>query len=170
MRLLLPIILFLLSSLHAESGILEIKWPQSNLQQQKPLNPYPTVLTNGIKDTLLPIYIPSSYAYDTKMIVVADKNFYTISFFIDKATVMMAGDKTFQESISISDSKFQKVIHPSPIEFLDDEGIMSIDFNRHGVNYTLSIECDDYQTDKRCKEEVFLKNLYNRLIMVGGKQ
>ncbi len=102
--------------------------------------------------------------------VVADKNFYTISFFIDQAIVMVSGDRTFQETISTSDANFQKVIKPSSVEFIEDEGIMSVDFNRHGVNYNLSIECDDYKTDKRCKEEDFLRNLYNRLVMIGGKK
>ena len=168
MRLLLTVLL-LISYLNAESGILNIKWPKPNLRQQKPSNPYPDILTKGIKDTKLPVYVPSTYAYDKRMSVVADKNFYTISFFIDRAIVMVGGDRTFQESISTSDAKFEEVIKPSDIKFIEDEGIMSTDFNRHGVNYTLSIECEDYKTDKRCKEEGFLRNLYNRLIMVGGK-
>ena len=169
MRLLL-ITLLLISSLNAESGILDIEWPQTDPTHQKPSTPYPDVLTKGIKDTKLPIYIPSTYAYDKKMAVIADKNFYTISFFIDKAIVMMAGDRTFQETISSSDSKLQKLIEPSPVEFVEEEGIMSTDFNRHGVNYTLSIECDDYKTDERCQKEDFLRSIYNRLIIVGGKK
>ena len=169
MRLLL-IALLLISSLNAESGILKIEWPELNPKHQKPSIPYPNILTKGVKDTELPVYIPNSYAYDKKMVVVADKNFYTISFFIDNAIVMIAGDRTFQETISKSDSKLQKVIKPSPVEFIEEEGVMSSDFNRHGVNYTLSIECDDYKSDNRCKEEDFLRNLYNRLIIVGGKK
>ena len=161
--------LFLISSLNSDGGILDIKWPKPNAQQQKPSTPYPTVLTKGIKDTTLPVYVPSSYAYDKKMIVVSDKNFYTISFLLKNATVMVAGDKTFQESIPSSNSEFQKIMKPSTVEFTQEEGIMSTDFNRHGANYTLSVECDNPKTDKRCKEENFLHNLYNRLIMVGGR-
>ena len=168
---LLPMAILLISSLNAESGILNIEWPKPNPQQQKPSTPYPNILIDGIKDTELPIYLPSSYAYDSKMAIVADKDFYTISFFIEKAIVMMAGDRTFQESISESDTKFQKVIKlSSTVDFIENEGIMSVDFNRHGVNYTLSIECDNYEKDKRCKEKDFLHSLYNRLIMVGGKR
>jgi len=169
MRLLLTI-LILISYINAESGILDINWPKLNPKHQKPSTPYPNVLTKGIKDTKLPVYIPSNYAYDEKMAVVADKDFYTISFFIDKATVMIAGDRSYQESISKSDTKFEKVIKESPVEFIEDEGVMSTDFNRHGVNYTLSIECEDYTEDERCKDESFLRNLYNRLIIVGGKK
>jgi len=161
--------IFFISSLSSESGILDIKWPKPNTQHQKPSTPYPSVLTKGINNTKLPVYIPNTYAYDKKMIVVADKNFYTISFLLKEATFMVAGDKTFQESIPTSNSEFQKMMKPSPLTFTQEEGIMSTDFNRHGVNYTLSVECEDPKIDKRCKEEKFLRNLYNRLIMVGGR-
>jgi len=161
--------LFLISALNSDGGILDITWPKPNTQHQKPSTPYPTILTKGIENTKLPVYVPNTYAYDAKMIVVADKNFYTISFLLKDATFMVAGDKTFQESISTSNSEFQKVMKDSPLEFTQEEGIMSVDFNRHGVNYTLSVECETPKKDKRCKEENFLHNLYNRLIMVGGR-
>jgi hypothetical protein len=167
---LLPIFLLLISSLGAKSGLLDIEWSKIEQTQQKPSTPYPHQLTDGIKDTHLPVYLPSNYAYDTKMAVVADKDFYTISFFIDNATVMMAGDRTFQESISPSDSKFEKIIESPPLDFIEDSGIMSVDFNRNGANYTLSVECENYQKDSRCQEEDFLRGLYNRLIFIGGKK
>jgi hypothetical protein len=169
MRLLLTTII-LLSSLNAESGILDIKWPKPNPQQQKPSTPYPSVLTEGIKNTKLPVYIPSSLAYDKKMVVVANKNFYTISFLLQGATLMVSGDKTFQESVSISNSGFQKMMKASPsVEFMEEEGMRSANFNRYGVNYELLIECDKPKKDARCKEENFLRKLYSRLIMVGGR-
>jgi len=169
MRLLLTTLL-LLSSLNADSGILDIKWPKPNPQQQKPSTPYPTILIQGIKSTKLPIYIPSSLAYDKKMVVVADKNFYTISFLLQGATVMVSGDRTFQESFSTSNHDFQKIMKPSPtVEFMEEEGMRTANFNRHGVNYELSIECDKAKEDERCKEEDFLRQLYTKLIMVGGR-
>jgi len=169
MRLLLTTLL-LLSSLNAESGILDIKWPKPNPQQQKPSTPYPSVLTEGIKNTKLPVYIPSSLAYDKKMVVVANKNFYAISFLLQGATLMVSGDKTFQKSVSSSNSGFQKMMKASPtVEFMEEEGMRSANFNRHGVNYELLIECDKPKKDARCKEENFLRKLYSRLIMVGGR-
>jgi len=170
MRLLLTILLFI-SSLTAQSGILDIEWPKIDPKHQKPSTPYPTILTQNIKNTQLPVYLPSSYTHDKRMAIVADKNFYTISFFIDKATIMMAGDRTFQETIDKTDKALQeKLIQDSSIEFIENEGVMSVDFNRHGVNYTLSIECENSTKDSRCEKDTFLRNLYNRLIIVGGVQ
>jgi len=162
--------LFLVLSLNAQSGILDIKWPKPNTQQQKPSKPYPSVLTQGIKNTKLPVYIPNSLAYDKKMIVVADKNFYTISFLLEGATLMVAGDRTFQDTVSNSNSDLQKMMKPSSsVEFMEEEGMKSANFNRHGANYELSIECDKPKIDTRCKEDSFLRKLYSKLIMVGGR-
>jgi hypothetical protein len=170
MRLLL-LSIFLFSSLFAKSGILEVKWSEANTKYQKPSIPYPTVLTKGIAHTQLPVYLPSTYLYDKNMAVVSNRNFYTISFILDGATLMIAGDKTYQESVSPNDPKFQALIdNASTIEFMQEEGMMNSDFNRHGVNYSLLVECDAPKTDKRCLEENFLRNIYTRLILVGGER
>ncbi len=169
MRLLL-ITLFLCSSLSAESGILDIKWPKPNAKHQKPSSPYPAVLTEGIEEVKLPVYLPSSYAYDKNMVIVADNNFYTISFIFKGATVMVSGDKTYQESVSSSNPEFKALLKAtSEVEFQQEEGIMTAEFNRHGVNYSMAIECDEPKTDERCAEPKLIKELYNRLIIVGGR-
>jgi hypothetical protein len=168
MRLLL-ILSFLFSLLNADSGILDIKWPKPNIKQQKPSIPYPKVLTEGIKDVRLPVYIPNAYAYDKNMIVVADENFYTITFLFKGATVMISGDRTYQESVS-NNPAFKAMLKATPpVTFDQKEGVMTSEFNRHGVNYSIEIECDKPLTDKRCTDTTLIKSLYNRLIMVGGK-
>ena len=169
MRLLL-LTMVLFSSLHAESGILDITWPKPNAKHQKPSTPYPAVLTNGIANTKLPVYLPTSYVYDKNMAVVSNSDFYTISFTLKGAMLMVAGDKSYQESVSKNDPKFETLMSgSSSITFMQEEGMMSADFNRHGVNYSLLVECDKPKTDIRCTEEGFLKEIYKRLIMVGGQ-
>lgn len=169
MRLLF-IVLFLLSSLGAESGILDIKWPVPIAKHQKPSIPYPDVLTKNIANTKLPVYIPSSYAYDENMTVVSDENFYTISFLLDGATVAITGDRTYQESVPTSNPEFKLIMKASPpVEFIRAEGMMTAEFNRHGVNYSMVIECDKPNKDERCTQTTLIKELYTRLIMVGGR-
>ena len=169
MRLFLTTI-FSFALLHANNGILDIKWPTPNTKHLKPTLPYPSVLTEGINKTKLPVYIPSPYAHDKTMIVVADKNFYTISFILKGATIIMSGDKTFQESVKSTNLEFKALMKATPaVEFIHAEGIMTAEFNRHGANYALSIECDKPKKDSRCKEEGLIRELYNRLIIVGGQ-
>ena len=70
------------SSAIAESGVLEINW--SKLNGSKSLvsarrAPYPKVLTQGVREVTLPVYLPASLAYHKEISVVADKNFYTLT-------------------------------------------------------------------------------------------
>jgi len=169
MRLLL-ITIFLFSSLHAKSGILDIQWSNVYPKYQKPSIPYPDVLTKNIINTKLPVYIPSSYTYDENMTVVADENFYTISFLLEGATVAMTGDRTYQKSVSLNNAEFKAIMKASPpVEFIRAEGMMTAEFNRHGANYSMSIECTQPNKDERCTQTTLIKKLYRQLIMVGGR-
>ena len=82
---------------------------------------------------------------------------------------MVSGDKTYQESVS-NNPEFKAMLKATPpVSFEQEEGIMTAEFNRHGANYSMAIECDKPKTDERCTEKTLIQDLYNRLIMVGGK-
>ncbi|CAA6804112.1 MAG: Unknown protein [uncultured Sulfurovum sp.] len=150
-------------------GVLDVEWSSANKAQQKPTVPYPKVLVEGIKSVTLPVYLSSSYAYNKKMTVVADKYFYSISFDLEGAMVLFEGDRTFQESVSPQNPEFKKIMQKTlAVEFSKSEEIMMAEYQRHGANYTISVECDKPDTDKRCLKEDFIRSLYNSLNMVGG--
>jgi len=168
MRLLF--LLFMTYTVLSAGGILKIDWSKVPKVEQKPSIPYPKVLVEGIKEVRLPVYLSSPYAYDKKMIVVADKDFYTLSFLLNGATVLFEGDRTYQESVSPSNQKFQKIVQKaSDVTFTLSEEVRLAEFNRHGANYAISVECDHPKTDNRCTEEKFIRTLYRQLIMVGGR-
>lgn len=162
--------LFSLLFLNA-GGVLDVDWSSIDRSaQQKASAPYPNVLVEGIKDVRLPVYLSATYAYDKNMVVVADKGFYAISFVLNGITVLFEGDRTYQESVSPSNKEFQKIVQKSTfVEFLKSEEVMIAEFNRHGANYAISVECDKPKTDKRCTQEKFIRGLYNNLKMVGGR-
>lgn len=168
MRLLLFTILFY-SYLNA-GGVLAVDWRSANASQQKPTAAYPTVLTEGIKEVHLPVYLSRAYAYDKKMGVVAGKYFYSISIILNGATVLFEGDRTYQESVSPTNAEFQKIIQKSQaVNVFKSEEMMMAEFNRNGANYTISIECDNPKRDKRCTEEAFVRDLHSSVVMVGGR-
>ncbi|CAA6812134.1 MAG: Unknown protein [uncultured Sulfurovum sp.] len=167
MRLIFSILLTL--TLLNGGGVLDVDWSSIDKSQQKPTAPYPRVLAEGIKDVTLPTYLSSSYAYKENMSIVADRYFYSISFDLEGATVLFEGDRTFQETVSPSNPEFQKIMQKTnPIEFSRSEKIMMAEYQRHGANYTISVECDKPDSDKRCIQEEFIRGLYSSLIMVGG--
>lgn len=157
---------------YADSGILKVDWSaiqkkQSQISARKA--PYPSVLTEGISTTRLPVYIPASLSYDTSMAVVANQNFYTISFVLEGATMLVSGDRTYQQTASAGGADVKLALPSSSIDFVRSEGMMTTEFNRHGVNYSLVVECKKPDQDQRCLQPNYLKNIYNELILVGGR-
>jgi len=166
------LVVFLLSSviLSAESGLLEVIWPKIDKQQLHMQKACPANLKEKVAEVTLPVYIPRQYIYNQTMSIVADESYYTITVHLDKARLMITGDRTYQESVDKADETFQKIMKSNTVEFVHAEGMMMTDFNRHGVNYTLMVECDQPKSDQRCSDENFLRNLYEELMIVGGKR
>lgn len=174
MQLFMLIIVFLGSNMtlaRAESGVLTINWVELNQQQTQisaRRSPYSSLLTEGIRNTTLPVYLPASHAYDKNMSVVADKNFYTITLFLDSASLIISGDKSYQQSM-VQDAQAQAIQQATQTQrFIRAEGMMTSDFNRYGANYSLMLECDKPDEDQRCLQSDFLMQRYQELILVGG--
>ena len=158
------------SMLSADSGVLDITWPRPNKATLKPVAPYPVVLQEGTKNVHLPVYLTKSMAYDKNMVVVSGANFYSISMELEGASLLFEGDKTFQESVKPNNAEFQKIVKvSSSVEYIEAEGMMTAEFNRHGVNYAITIECESPKTDVRCTQKSLIETLYSGLIMVGGR-
>jgi hypothetical protein len=154
----------------AGGGVLDIEWPAPNQAQQKSIANYPDVLKEGIKDVRLPVYLSSQYIYDKSMVVVANEDFYSISFTLEGASVLFEGDRTYQETVSPSNPEFQKIAQKTkPVEYSTSEEIMIAQYQRHGANYNISVECDEPERDQRCTDEKFIRKLYQSLVMVGGR-
>lgn len=154
----------------AGGGVLDIEWPAPNQAQQKSIANYPNVLKEGIKDVRLPVYLSSQYIYDKSMVVVANEDFYSISFTLEGASVLFEGDRTYQESVSPSNPEFQKIAQKiKAVEYSTSEEIMIAQYTRHGANYNISVECDKPESDQRCTDEKFIRKLYQSLVLVGGR-
>jgi hypothetical protein len=169
MRFILALLLVPISLLLANGGLLKVDWSKGVVNQQK-IKVLPKVLKDGIKDVTLPVYMPRYYIYEKNISVVSDANFYTITIPLQKATLMISGDRTYQEKIISKATKLKTKMKSITNKFIKAEGIISIDFHRHGVNYTLSLECEAPDSDPRCRDEKFLQKIYNGLIFIGGKR
>ena len=151
-------------------GVLDVDWGSIDKSQQKSTATYPSVLREGIKNVRLPVYLTKNHAYDKNMVVVADANFYSISVEIEGAFLLFEGDKTFQVSVNHANPEFQKIVQNLvPVKYEESEGMMMAEFSKHGVNYSITIECESPKKDKRCTQTTLIESLYNGLTMVGGR-
>jgi hypothetical protein len=151
-----------------ENGLLKVDTSDPSIQHYKHKRSAPTALQKRLKGVTLPVYLPKRYANNKSLVIVSDKNFYNITIPLSRASLMISGDRTFQQKIISGGEKMEKTMKLLDSRFIISEGIMGVDFGRHGVNYSLSVECEQPYKDKRCTKKSFLKRLYNELILVGG--
>lgn len=151
-------------------GVLPVDWSAADSSHIKKTRSVPTALQKAVKDVTLPVYIPKAYASEKNLEVVALKDFYAVTIHFKDATMMISGDRTYQQEIVSGGEQIVANMKKVANKFIRSEGILSTDFHRHGVNYTLSIECDQPNKDSKCTKDTFLKRMYKSLIIVGGKK
>ena len=161
--------LILFSVLSGEGGLLDVQWPKVKTLHAKSRS-YPSDLEKRVENVRLPVYLPKSYIKGYKLSIVSDKDFYFITVILKGATILVSGDRTYQQKIKSGGEQIKAKMRAIDMKFILAEGIMTTDFNRHGVNYSLSIECDAPSKDRRCGDKQFLKRLYNELTIVGGRR
>ncbi|HHL19429.1 MAG TPA: hypothetical protein ENJ33_06815 [Thiothrix sp.] len=164
--------LFVISIVSAEPKVLVIDWPvtQKLKSSMTVLSarsmPYPSGLIDKANAVHLPVYLPSAYAYQETLQMVGEGDFYTVTVPLSAATVFITGDRTYQQD---SNAVTSVSTLAKELSFIRAEGMVSVDFNRHGANYTLSIECDQPDDDQRCTQTRFLQQVYADLVLIGGQ-
>lgn len=155
----------------ADPKLLVVDWPFATKQGGMTVlsarnEPYPQGLVDKADKVHLPVYMPSGYVYQINIQMVGEGDFYTVTIPLSQATVFMAGDRTYQQNSNDAGSVNEGI---NDVSFIRAEGMVNADFNRHGVNYTLSIECDQPDDDSRCTQTDFLQQVYADLVMIGGQ-
>jgi hypothetical protein len=119
----------------------------------------------------LPVYLPATIPGSLGIDVVTDTGFYDVTVHLKGATLFVSGDRFYQQVESSPDAILRKrAKSEANPEFIRAEGLIETDFHRHGVNYSLSIECEQPEEDSRCKSPVFLKQVYRGLKLSGGQK
>jgi len=156
----------------AEPKLLAIDWPVVQQAKGNAVGlsakslPYPLGLVSKANEVHLPVYMPSTYVYQETLQMVGEDDFYTVTIPLSEAKVFIAGDRAYQQDSTVVSSGSTSA---KEVSFIRAEGMVSVDFNRHGANYTLSIECDKPDEDQRCTQTDFLQRVYADLLMIGGQ-
>ncbi len=170
MQKILISLMVLIQMVNASGGVLPVEWPTKTNLQQKIEKSYPAELKKKIKKVELPVLLPKAYIFNQKMSIVAEKNYYAITIFFKGANLMVSGDRSYQLEMRDIDVKSQKMLKRVKQEFIRSEGMIVTDFSRYGVSYSMQLECDNFEEDKRCANDKFLRKLYRELVIVGGKR
>ena len=141
-------------TIFADGGLLKVDWSSISTTKEK-LRVIPEELKDKIKFVTLPVYIPNYYISSKNIKVVADRNFYAITVFLKNARLLIRGDRTYQKEIKDKNNRL-KIIKSFENKIIHSEGMATIDFYRHNIDYSMVLECDNPDIDKRCREDSFL--------------
>ena len=168
----------------SEPKILELRWPDMSgadkaaerseilkpsmsimSEQDEQAEPDPRAQLANIK---LPVLLPAMPFMSRASSVVSETYFYDVTIPLERARILVSGDRYYQHDISDKLNIPEQAMEDTP-QFTRSDGIVEVNFNRYGANYTIIIECDKPQTDERCLKTDFLKEVYESLEIVGGR-
>jgi hypothetical protein len=157
--------------LSANGGLLTVDWSQAkiNSKMQKSLK-VSKQIKKSVNSITLPVLLPRYYLNRKDIQIVHTPNFYTATIPLKGARLMILGDRTYQREVKVKDKNLLKRVKSLSNRFNIDNGMVAIYFTRYGVNYSLSIECDNPKGDSRCKSKDFLEKIYNSLVVAGGRR
>jgi hypothetical protein len=97
---------------------------------------------------------------------------YAATYEMDGMDVMINGSRIVYESPKRKKRRYNSRImsdgtRMKPIE-RDDVGV-SISFNRFGAAYIIEISCQTPQTDTRCRDDAYINDVYEKLLLFGGR-
>jgi hypothetical protein len=124
-----------------------------------------------VDNAVLPVLLPSDAALAHNATVIARPTFIAVSTRTD--------DKSLTVSVSASNvvHRYQgmekatptsKVRGGKPAWVLQNEGIWSVAWNEHGIDYVLELECAAPGTDARCADDTAVRQFAEELVFVGG--
>jgi len=165
------LILILFSFLQADGGLLTVDWSQAkiNSKMQKSLK-VSKQIRKSVNNITFPVLLPRYYLNKKNIQIVNTPNFYTATIPLKGARLMILGDRTYQREMRIKDKNLLKRVKSLSNKFNMDNGMVAIYFTKYGVNYSLTLECDNPKSDNRCNSKDFLEKIYNSLVIVGGRR
>ena len=175
-------------SANAEPQTLEVDWSQvpiaeSSMSQLSLItknrqNRSPAAfarLKERLSAVQLPVYLPRAELNYQETNLVAKADFYDVSVRIEGVTLLISGDRYLQilppelaQALSGLQSTDQG--EKETADFTRAEKMVEVNFSRFGVHYTVTVECDAPDTDPRCTQMDFARQVYQSLVLVRGKE
>jgi len=172
----------------SQPGIADIDWVAAALDARRQSGqnltttavlsaPQSVIPTNDrasrITQTRLPVLLPAQALLDMgpnpSVMLFPNRDFYTASMRGNVLLVEVFGTRLIQ--VEAPDAR-----SVARLRNVDGDGFLvqqteygrEINFNRYGAAYSITIECDQPQTDIRCTGASYGRNLAQSLLIVGG--
>ena len=150
-----------------------VQWPDAASVNQAARAALTDAARENVDTAVLPVMLPSDAVLAHNATVIARPTFIAVSTRTD--------DKSLTVSVSASNvvHRYQGMEKASPTStvrggkpawVLQNEGIWSVSWKEHGIDYVLELECAAPGTDQRCADDATVRRLAEELVYVGGNE
>ena len=150
-----------------------VQWPDAASVNQAARAALTDAARESVDNAVLPVLLPSDAALAHNATVIARPTFVAVSTRTD--------DRSLTVSVSTSNvvHRYQGMEKVSPTSnvrggkpawVLQNEGIWSVSWKEHGLDYVLELECAAPGTDQRCANDAAVRRLAEELVYVGGNE
>tara|TARA_R110000868_G_scaffold53249_1_gene167308 strand:- start:2589 stop:3296 length:708 start_codon:yes stop_codon:yes gene_type:complete len=126
-----------------------------------------------VTQTRLPVLVPNMAALSANppptVLLFPREDFYTLSISGDGLVVEVFGTRLVHAQAPDPLSARQlRATDPDGLRVSATEYGQVADFNRYGAAYTVTLECDNPQSDPRCADDELVRRLARSLLIVAG--
>ena len=142
---------------------------QGNLPFARPTNPEAAAVTA----TTLPVLIPGTAALgldgNARVLLFPRPDFYTLSITAPGLVIEVFGTR-------LAHARTPDPLSTRRLNATDGDGYRvgqteygrELSFNRYGAAYSITVECDQPETDTHCRNDAYIRQLANSLIIAAG--
>jgi len=164
-------------------GRVEVEWPDRQIGQQalrrlqsatetafgKPLPITEQILT----DSKIPVLVPEQWPtfQNLTFSTSADGDQYFLGGRLKDLKIAVVGSRIVSAP-PVESPSAEAFVAPSrdPFSIVKTETGYTLGFARHGLPYTITVECRLPKTDKRCTDPKYIRSLANSMLFVGGNR
>ncbi|WP_417482757.1 hypothetical protein [Maricaulis sp.] len=126
-----------------------------------------------VANTRLPVLVPNmaslSSSPEPTVLLFPQPDFYTLSIMGDGLVIEVFGTRLAHAVAPDALTARQlRATDPDALRISATEYGQVADFNRYGAAYTVTLECDNPQSDPRCADDVLVRRLARSLVIAAG--
>ena len=126
-----------------------------------------------VANTRLPVLVPNmaslSSSPEPTVLLFPQPDFYTLSIMGDGLVIEVFGTRLAHAVAPDAITARQlRATDPDALRISATEYGQVADFNRYGAAYTVTLECDNPQSDPRCADDTLVRHLARSLVIAAG--
>ncbi len=147
----------------------KVTWPEAESLDREAQETLPSVAAKRVQEAPFPVLLPKRKNLLSVAGVSVKPTWLTASMRADGVTVVVTASTAARVVPGVPETKGNTALRQTLGFVTQNEGIWGASWIENGVAYSLEVECDAAD-NPRCKDDLFVKDLANELVFVGGTE